>query len=102
MRSWFIPDGDPKQSLRLRRFFMGTSFYGIWLSIIGLMIYQGVLNISAPLLALEISGAVISNLVFYTLLRSGMNQQLADPSMTVISCLCFVCLIFEGEYGDIW
>ena len=82
MKSWFIPDGDPKQSLRLRRFFMGTSFYGIWLSIIGLMLYQDVLSISAPLLLLEVCGAIISNLVFYTLLRSGMNLQLADPSMT--------------------
>ena len=61
---------------------MGTSFYGIWLSIIGLMLYQDVLSISAPLLLLEVCGAIISNLVFYTLLRSGMNLQLADPSMT--------------------
>jgi diguanylate cyclase (GGDEF)-like protein len=82
MKSWFIPDDDPRQTLRLRRFFMGTSFYGIWLSIVGLMIYQDVLSVSAPLLAVEICGAIISNMIFYTLLRSGMNKQLADPSMT--------------------
>jgi diguanylate cyclase (GGDEF)-like protein len=79
---WLIPDEDPRQALRLRRFFMGTSYYVIWLGIVGLMMYQGILHVPIPLLTAEISGAVISNLVFYALLRSGVNQQLRDPSMT--------------------
>lgn len=82
MKNWFKPEQDPRQSLRLRRFFMGVSYYGIWLAIIGLMTFQRSIHLSLPFLSVAITGAVISNLVFFTLVRSGMNLQLKDPSMT--------------------
>jgi len=82
MKHWFKPDENPKQALRLRRFLMGLSYYGIWLAIIGLMTIQGSMHVSPVFLSIAITGAVISNLVFFTLLRSGMNLQLQDPSMT--------------------
>jgi len=82
MKHWFTPDENPKQVLRLRRFLMGLSYYGIWLAIIGVMTIQGSMQVSPGFLSIAITGAVISNLVFFALLRSGMNLQLEDPSMT--------------------
>lgn len=82
MKDWFQPENDPKQVLRLRRFLMGVTYYGIWLAIIGLINLQGSVHLSTPVLFFALTGAVISNLVFFTLLRTGMNLRLRDPSMT--------------------
>ena len=106
MKDWFKPDEDPKQVLRLRRFLMGVSYYGIWLAIIGLMTLQGSMHLTAPFLSVALTGAVISNLVFFTLVRSGMNLQLRDPSMTFSQLVvglswAMVLLVMTYEVRDL-
>lgn len=82
MRWQLFPD-DAKQALRLKRFFMAALSYLLWL---GLTVYcyaLGLIEISAPVFLLCICLILIGNVVFFALLRSGLNLRFPDPSLTL-------------------
>lgn len=87
MLSRFFTDENPNQALRLRRFMLGQSYYAIWMVVVAVMNFRGILDISTPMFVAMMMGAVISNLVFYTLMRSGANLRFRDPSMTLAQLL---------------
>ncbi|MEN9866301.1 MAG: hypothetical protein RL748_1891 [Pseudomonadota bacterium] len=76
-----IPEHDTAQSLRVRRFLVGTISY--------LLIYLQALMcwwfdyVSTPVLLTYTGLLLLVNFVFYTLLRSGWNLRCADPSLTL-------------------
>lgn len=77
----FIPNDDPAQSLRVRRFLFGTISYLATYSLALLSWYYGYISDSAlQIYTLLVLGV---NITFYGLLRSGWNQHLADPSLTL-------------------
>jgi diguanylate cyclase (GGDEF)-like protein len=78
-----LPTLDAKQRLRLRRMKMASVSYGMWsaLAIFGYL--TGNMDISREVVLVVLGGVALTNLYFYTMIRSGLNRRLADPSMTV-------------------
>lgn len=76
-----IPSNDPQQALRVRRFLLAQSVYGLAAALLALYVVLGLLAPGHFLLLLAAFLAV--NGLFFALLRSGRNRRLDDPSMTV-------------------
>lgn len=75
-----FPPNDPKQEIRLRRFFIGAAAHLLNEGFIVLCWWFSYLATEPALifLGLDVSFVVLSYLVF----RSGLNQRFADPSLT--------------------
>ncbi len=74
---------DPKQHLRFRRFGLGLAYYAIWIAL-GLLAWStGLLRLDAIGMVICLGGVVTSNLAFFLLFRSGLNQRLRDPGATL-------------------
>lgn len=77
------PSEDKRQRLRLRRFFMSIFSYVMW-SMIALAAWDaGLLIVSGTGMALAGAGVFLSQLLFYLLIRSGLNLKFDDPSLTL-------------------
>ena len=95
----FTPKDDPDQALRIRRLFMASIAYvlnaslayfsylaGIteWPAIVGLMIIIPVVNI-----------------VFYIVIRTGLNLNFADPSLTFAQmCAAILTIMYVMYYAN--
>lgn len=81
--AWQLFPQDAKQTLRLKRFFMAALSYVIWIGI-SLYCYRlGLIDVSPLGLVLAVSMALLCNVVFFVLLRSGLNRYWPDPSLTL-------------------
>ncbi len=93
----FTPGHDPRQTLRLRRYFAAA---GTSLLAIGLLFacqVQGVLSNSA---FLQIATAILlAILVFYIVFRSGLNLKLPDPSLTEPQMLTATLIVLYAMYS---
>ena len=78
----FFPE-DAKQALRIRRFLMAALSYVIWIGIAFYCYYLGLVDISPRAFGLLTSIAFLGNVLFYVLLRSGLNRYWPDPSLTL-------------------
>ena len=78
----FFPD-DAKQTLRLKRFLMAALSYLIWLGVSFYCYWLGLIDISVHGLILAVSMTLLGNLVFFVVLRSGLNRYWPDPSLTL-------------------
>ncbi|HEV2111348.1 MAG TPA: hypothetical protein VGT99_08340, partial [Gammaproteobacteria bacterium] len=78
----FYPD-DAKQALRIKRFLMAALSYVIWIGIAFYCYYLGQLDISGRSFALLTGLALLINVVFYVVLRTGLNRYWPDPSLTL-------------------
>jgi len=78
-----LPTLDAKQRLRLRRMKMASVSYAMWsvLAVFGYL--TGNMDISREVLLVILGGVGLTNLYFYSMIRSGLNRRLAEPSMTV-------------------
>ena len=91
-----LPKDDPKQALRIRRFFMAFAAYILaasldyfsylagfteWKAIAGLLIIVPVINIS-----------------LYIFFRTGLNLKMADPSLTGIQMCIAILVVMYGMY----
>ena len=85
-----LPQEDPRQSLRVRRFLMAALVYLLAILLLALYVRQGLLALHewrfAALVILLVNGGL------YVLLRSGRNERFADPSLTGIQ-MTLVCLV---------
>ena len=93
----FTPGQDPKQILRLRRFFAaaGTSLLGIGL--IFACQVQGVISEAAFVEIAAVSFLAI--VVFYVVFRSGLNLKLPDPSLTEPQMLTATLIVLYAMYS---
>lgn len=78
-----LPD-EPAQRLRMTRFLIALASYALG---IGILLALKTLNaamipIDPMALKIFILALAVFNLIFYILLRSGLNQRLPDPSLT--------------------
>ncbi len=78
----FFPD-DAKQTLRIKRFLMAALSYAIWLGIAFYCYQLGLVDVTGRAFALFTAIAIGGNVLFYVLLRSGLNRYWPDPSLTL-------------------
>ena len=78
----FFPD-DAKQTLRIKRFLMAALSYAIWLGIAFYCYRLDLVDVTGREFALFTSLAILGNVVFYGLFRSGLNRYWPDPSLTL-------------------
>lgn len=91
-----FPEDDPKQQLRIRRFFMASIAYALCLilayasHLAGFMEWPGIAGflIIIPLI----------NIAFYIIFRTGLNQRMADPSLTFIQMCAGIIVTMYGMY----
>ena len=91
-----IPQDDPKQALRLRRFFIASTLYIFCPSLAyvsylaGIMEWQGIYGylIACPII----------NVLLYIVFRTGLNKKMHDPSLTIIQMGIGISLVMYGMY----
>jgi diguanylate cyclase (GGDEF)-like protein/PAS domain S-box-containing protein len=91
-----IPKDDPKQALRIRRFFMAAAAYALW-GFLGYMSYLAALVEWKAIAGLLIMLSII-NITLYIALRTGLNMKMADPSLTAIQMCAAIILVMYGMY----
>ncbi|MCH6572180.1 MAG: GGDEF domain-containing protein, partial [Proteobacteria bacterium] len=93
-----VPQNDPKQALRLRRFGMALISYVLWVSLGLAGYYIGILTLDQDLLLYLLGGIAVTNLLIFVVLRSGLNKHFKDPSLTLFQCLVAMCWILGLMY----
>jgi diguanylate cyclase (GGDEF)-like protein len=85
-KQWSIfPANDPEQTLRLRRFFVGSAIYLMTVAFVLLCWALGFLTDRVA--AIYTSTMVAVNVIFYTVIRSGLNKHFKDPSLTAFQII---------------
>jgi diguanylate cyclase (GGDEF)-like protein len=91
-----IPKDDPKQALRLHRFFISLAIYTFNLFLFYLAYQTGIIELQA-LYWFSILLFVLV-VILYIVLRTGLNLWMSDPSLTSIQ-MCVACLfVMYGIY----
>lgn len=74
---------DPRQRLRMRRFFMACASYAMWFVMALVVDYLGLLYASTLQAVSAFLIVTASQVVFYFLFRTGLNQRASEPSLTI-------------------
>ncbi|MCA1798426.1 MAG: GGDEF domain-containing protein [Xanthomonadaceae bacterium] len=96
-------DEARRQELRIWRFGLATVTFAIW---VGFILYINALGLfrlefgafTFPVAAL-VGGMVVSNMLFFTAFKTGVNLRFHDPSMTLpmmLTALLWACLTAGG------
>lgn len=85
-----IPKDDPKQALRLRRFFISLAIYTFNLSLFYLAYGAGIMELQTLYGFCILLLVIIS--ILYIVFRTGLNLWMSDPSLTSIQ-MCVACLV---------
>ena len=80
---WKLFPDDAKQTLRLKRFFMAALSYFIWVCLTYYCWSLGLVDVSVATFWGAVVLTLVCNLVFYALIRSGLNLYWPDPSLTL-------------------
>jgi diguanylate cyclase len=91
-----IPRDDPKQALRLRRFFETLVIYILNISISYFAYLAGIMNLQALYGFWIISLAI--NIILYIVFRTGLNLWMSDPSLTSIQMCAANLVVMYGLY----
>jgi diguanylate cyclase (GGDEF)-like protein len=91
-----IPKHDARQATRLKRYFFAV------LSSLLVLIFMAVVHIYGYMelrgLTLAALGMAVLFVVFYVLLRSGLNLQFRDPSLTAAQMMSAIVVIIMAAY----
>jgi hypothetical protein len=85
-----IPKDDPRQVLRIRRFFISLSIYILNLSLTYLAYQAGIMSLKVFYWNWIIILAF--NIVLYIIFRTGLNQRMKDTSLTFLQ-ICIAGLV---------
>jgi len=91
-----LPKDDPKQALRLRRFFMAGAASVLFAFLIYLSYLVGLTEWAAIAGLLIIVPTII--IIFYIVFRTGLNLKMADPSLTVIQMSVSILTVMYAMY----
>jgi len=91
-----IPRDDPKQALRLRRFFVTLVVYILNISISWFAYLVGIIDLHALYGLLIILLAI--NIILYIVFRAGLNLRMPDPSLTSIQMYVAVLVVMYAIY----
>ena len=80
---WTLVPDDARQALRLKRYFMAALSYVLWIGLTYYCYSLGLVDVSASGFGLAVTCACLCNLLFYVLIRSGLNLYWPDPSLTL-------------------
>jgi diguanylate cyclase (GGDEF)-like protein len=80
---WTLFPEDAKQTLRLKRFFMAALSYVLWVGLTFYCYQLGLVDVSYEQFWVAAALASLCNLVFYLLIRTGLNLYWPDPSLTL-------------------
>jgi diguanylate cyclase (GGDEF)-like protein len=89
--------GDPRQSVRLRRFLLATTTYAICLPLLALAYWFGLIARGPALLVATAMVAV--NLGLYLVFRTGLNLRFADPSLTGVQVFIANVVLMFAVYS---
>jgi len=78
-----LPEDDPKQALRIRRFLIAAASYVMWIGVFAYCCYQGLTRISMVHILILFSLVVLMNVAFYIIFRTGLNKRFKDASLTM-------------------
>lgn len=91
-----VPVGDPRQALRIKRYLLAT---GASLMVIGFMAVLYLTGYMAFAGFKWVSAAILASIVlFYALLRSGVNLKFHDPSLTTVQMISASMIITASAY----
>jgi diguanylate cyclase (GGDEF)-like protein len=97
IRFLLTSQGEPRQSVRLRRFLLASATYAICVPLLILACALGLVQQEpAELVA---AAMVAVNLGFYAMFRSGLNTKFADPSLTRAQVLAAVTVLMFAVYS---
>jgi diguanylate cyclase (GGDEF)-like protein len=85
-----IPKNDPRQALRLRRFFISLGIYALNLPLSYLAYKEGIMESRALYWYCIIILAI--NIFLYFIFRTGLNERMKDPSLTSLQ-ICIASLV---------
>ncbi|WP_052452391.1 GGDEF domain-containing protein [Noviherbaspirillum autotrophicum] len=94
------PRNDPEQELRLKRFFLGIAAY--LMNSVFVLVCWRMGYFSTTIVTRYAALMVTLNLMFYCIIRSGLNKRLADPSLTFPQMAAATLVVFNLMYfsGD--
>ena len=81
---YIVPRDDPKQALRIKRFFMAFATYVVWMLIALYCYYNGLFARLLGPIYLILTLIVTANLILFLVFRTGLNLLFKDPSLTMI------------------
>ena len=91
-----IPKDDPKQALRIRRFFMAATLYLFCSSLAYVSYLANILEWQAIAVFLIIIPVI--NISLYIVFRTGLNLKMADQSLTAIQMCAAILVTMYGMY----
>ncbi|MGB5217199.1 MAG: GGDEF domain-containing protein [Smithella sp.] len=89
-----IPKNDPKQALRLGRFFISLGIYVLNLSLTYLAYQVGIMELKA--LYGNWIMILTANVILYIVFRTGWNKRMQDPSLTSVQiCIASLAVMYS-------
>lgn len=96
LTGWLLPQDDARQLLRMRRFLTGALSL---LVVLGLMLYCLQAGLMRAADFWDINALVaLWFVLFYALLRSGVNQRFSDPSLTMTQVMAASAIMYYASY----
>jgi diguanylate cyclase (GGDEF)-like protein len=91
-----VPKDDPKQSLRIRRFFTASAAYALNGGLSYAAYVWGTMEWQAIAGFLILIPAI--NIILYIIFRTGLNLKFSDPSLTTIQMCAAILVTMYGMY----
>lgn len=93
-----VPKDDPKQAVRVRRFFMALGSYLVWVGIVVYCKLQGFFLLPDRFIPLFVGPLLLGLVGIYLALRTGASKRFADPSLTVLQIFFATIVIMVTIY----
>jgi hypothetical protein len=93
-----VPGDDHKQALRVKRFLMAFVTYVIWMLIALFYYYDGFFVRLPWPLYWTFTLIITTNLLIFTMIRSGWSRRLKDPSLTMVQMVLATVWILYLAY----
>ncbi|HUQ28503.1 MAG TPA: EAL domain-containing protein [Usitatibacter sp.] len=87
---------DGKQGVRLQRFFLALGAYGVSIGLLAIACWLEIIPVRPAIFASV--AMVVSNLLVFGLIRSGINRRFSDPSLTWVQVVAGIAVIMYITY----
>jgi diguanylate cyclase (GGDEF)-like protein len=97
VKRFLFPEGDARQTVRMRRFFLASATYAICVPLLFLAHVLGL--VALPPVFGMVAAIVVINAAFFFAFRSGYNLRFADPSLTWLQIFIANTVLMYGAYA---
>ena len=94
----FFPKDDHNQTLRIKRFLMAFGSYVMWSTLAVFLHFQDQTRMTLNVLVISLSGILAVNILIYAIIRTGLNKQFKDPSLTLFQMVMATFLTMVVVY----